>query len=69
MMTFNNLDKNGCIPQARRIGSGKKYWLSEVVDAWIILAFDYPIPLPTLPPQLLEEVKIAAEKARKRGKA
>lgn len=55
---FRLMLKKQQLPRPRKIGR-KLFWLSEVADAWIIQAFDYPLPMPYLPPELRQEVEEA----------
>lgn len=59
--TFYRWLEAGALPQPRRIGHCY-YWLEAVAEAYLILAFDYPLPSPALPAPLAGEVARAAER-------
>lgn len=62
---LNKMYSRGEIPPARRIGRAD-FWLVQVVEAWIIRAFDYPLQPPTLPDGLQAEVDVAISKLHAR---
>lgn len=53
--TLKRLLQAQAVPKGRRIGHCF-YWLEPVIQAYLIKAFDYPLPLPDLPPALMQEV-------------
>ncbi|ABQ13980.1 hypothetical protein [Dichelobacter nodosus] len=55
---FHDLLAGGCLPPPRRIGRDL-VWLEPVVDAFIILAYGYPMPIPELSAELEHEVREA----------
>ena len=52
---FRKMLKDGSIPPARKIGRSL-FWLEPIADAWIIKAFEYPMPLPELPAEIMQEI-------------
>lgn len=62
---FHELYKDGCIPKGRSIGRNL-FWLESVVEAWIIRAFEHPMPLPPLSLELEIEVEEAVKKLKER---
>ena len=59
---FNAMLAAGEIPTPRKIGRDL-FWIEPVVEAYIILAFDYLMPLPPdLSPELEAEVRGAVGK-------
>ena len=59
--TFYRWLEADALPRPRRMGHCY-YWLEAVADAYLIRAFEHPLPMPELPAPLVGEVERAAEK-------